>query len=453
MIDLLLILSYIQLSAALALNLCSSTNLGSDSTSNQFMSNGYCRNYCSAAGFNVAITQSYQCWCSNTVPADTVDSSLCNIGCPGYSEQERCGGSGVYGYVVFGGASTVTKSTSSSSSSSSSSPSPVVDTSTANGNSNTNANTAATGKTGATTSPTASTFSTATPTTIPLISVSSTSALHPTTSVSSTSISSAPTQTSSATAAESQNTSNLESLSAVSSTSPPAASSPSSPLVSISATTILSVVTLNGAVTQQVSTRYITATQSVSSASESAAFPPPENKKSFFDSSAKVAGTFTAVGVVAVALVATLLYCCCFAAAGGKDEYSDEEQQYSSDDNSFMNKTAVLPGGELGEKSRTPSQSNLNRNGSGRSIRTILNAISPGSGGGASSPMSRSHSRKKLNPKNESVDTTGPIMSPISEFDNVLDPRAMFEDYNSSKISLNDENDYSRRIWHVTNPE
>ncbi|KAM9916728.1 hypothetical protein OXX59_009795, partial [Metschnikowia pulcherrima] len=50
------------------------------------------------------------------------------------------------------------------------------------------------------------------------------------------------------------------------------------------------------------------------------------------------------------------------------------------------------------------------------------------------------------------LDSAGPIMAPITEFDNALDPRAMFAEYNHSKLSLNDENDYSRRIWHVTNP-
>lgn len=151
---------------------------------------------------------------------------------------------------------------------------------------------------------------------------------------------------------------------------------------------------------------------------------------------------------MAAALVATILYCCCFAAGGAhRDEYSDEENQYSSDGPSFAKAAAVA-----GQKSRSSSShSNLKRSGSSKSI---LAMFTPGLTDGAGSPgVGRSLSRKKLNPKNEPAEGGGPIMAPILEFDDVLDPRAMFEEHNNSALLLNDENDYSRRIWHVTNPE
>ena len=44
-------------------------------------------------------------------------------------------------------------------------------------------------------------------------------------------------------------------------------------------------------------------------------------------------------------------------------------------------------------------------------------------------------------------------MFPITEFDSRLDPNTMFMNNNESKKSFGDENDYSRKILTVANPE
>ncbi|OVF07466.1 hypothetical protein A9F13_13g01793 [Clavispora lusitaniae] len=92
--------------------------------------------------------------------------------------------------------------------------------------------------------------------------------------------------------------------------------------------------------------------------------------------------------------------------------------------------------------SKPPSRtsSTLNRNSSAKSM---LSFLSPALVGGADT---RSPSKKRINP---TTTDTNPPMFPISEFDSRLDPHSMFE----HKVSLSDENDYSRRILHITNPE
>lgn len=207
-----------------------------------------------------------------------------------------------------------------------------------------------------------------------------------------------------------------------------------------------------------VSTRYITevASTSSSSASASTSSEPSgdangEEQKSFFDSTGKVAGTFTAVGVVVVGALGTLLYCCCFGAGRRNDDYSDEENQYSSDELSVNGEKAAVAGGAQYHSKSSLRSSNLKRDNLSKSILSIFN---PGSNGMAGSHVGRSMSKKKLNPNKEPApDTGGPIMFPILEFDNRLDPLTMFQNSNASKFSFADENDYSRRILHVANPE
>lgn len=154
--------------------------------------------------------------------------------------------------------------------------------------------------------------------------------------------------------------------------------------------------------------------------------------------------------MVVVGALGTLLYCCCFGAGRRNDDYSDEENQYSSDELSVNNEKPVAAGGNFHSKSSLRS-SNLKRDNSSKSILSIFN---PGTGGMGGSAIGRSMSKKKLNPNKESApDSGGPIMFPILEFDNRLDPLTMFQNSNASKFSFADENDYSRRILHVANPE
>lgn len=196
-----------------------------------------------------------------------------------------------------------------------------------------------------------------------------------------------------------------------------------------------------------------TSTPSPSASASASADPNDNQQKSFFDSTGKVAGTFTAVGVVVVGALGTLFYCCCFGAGRRNDDYSDEENQYSSDELSIGGEKPAAAGAVNYHSKSSLRSSNLKRDNLSKSILSIFN---PGTGAGvmAGSHVGRSMSKKKLNPNKElAADTSGPIMFPILEFDTRLDPLTMFQTSNASKFSFADENDYSRRILHVANPE
>lgn len=404
--------------AGVSLDLCSLVNLGSSAYYSEFMTNGLCENYCLGAGYLAAITQDYNCWCANAVPADTVDLSQCNTGCPGSALLENCGGSGLYGYVVLGSVSTVglsstVSSTLSTQASLLAAPAP------------------------ATTSSSSLTLSLALALAPSLAQpADSTSSLAPSTTSSSSSDSSsaAPAlslllaSSASQTSPSNTHTTQAPSLSTVSESH------------SVQSTTVTTVVTVGGAVTLLVSTKYITQTgvslEATASAGSSSA--ASTSSKSFFDSAGKVAGTFTAVGVVVAAVVTTLVFCCCFRRR--HDEYSDEENMYSSDDTSEAQEKTMEPFAKL----RDLSQTNLKRDSSSKSIRSLLGSVAPGVV--ASPPVGRALLRRRPNPNLEPLG-----MFTISELDTRLDPAKMFENQNQLKVSLNDEKDYSRTL-HITNP-
>lgn len=199
--------------------------------------------------------------------------------------------------------------------------------------------------------------------------------------------------------------------------------------------------TVNGSSSQLVSTKYVT---EVVQASSSSLLLVVLSGSSFFDSKGKVAGTFTAVGVVVVAAVSGILYCCCFGRGRHNDDYSDEENQYSSDE-SMTNEKAV---NVLGSSLRG-SSANLNRNNLSKSMLSLFN-VAVGTGGAG---VSRSTLKKRLNPKGSTNDLSVGPMFPILELDNRLDPSTLFQTNNESRMSLADEQDYSRRILHIANPE
>ena len=82
---------------------------------NNYQSNGSCKQSCQ--GYAFAVVQGKSCWCSNYVPGDTTSTSSCNVACPGYPF-ESCGdpNSGLYGYVALGPEPSGTQGASSSSS-------------------------------------------------------------------------------------------------------------------------------------------------------------------------------------------------------------------------------------------------------------------------------------------------------------------------------------------------
>ena len=219
---------------------------------------------------------------------------------------------------------------------------------------------------------------------------------------------------------------------------------------------------MNGNPTDVVKTQYVTDSpsstdepESTSSSGSSNEAGADENKSkennSFFDSTGKVAGTFTAVGVVVLGFLLGIVYCCF---KKSHDDYADEENQYSSDEYSINNEKAMMPAVIPDSKNSSTVSSNLKRDNSNKSIFSYFTAANNNSG------VTRSSSRKKLtkHSRNDLVQSHDPIlggqiMFPITEFDSRLDPDAMLMNNNESKKSFGDENDYSRKILTVANPE
>jgi len=219
---------------------------------------------------------------------------------------------------------------------------------------------------------------------------------------------------------------------------------------------------VNGSPTEIVKTQYVTDSPSSTEDSDSAASSGSSNEagtdenkskesNSFFDSTGKVAGTFTAVGVVVFGLLLAIGYCC----FKKSHDYADEENQYSSDEYSLNNEKAMMPAVVPGSKNSSTVSSNLKRDNSSKSIFSYFTAANNNNSG-----VTRSSSRKKLtkHSRNDLVQSQDPIlggqlMFPITEFDSRLDPNTMFMNNNESKKSFGDENDYSRKILTVANPE
>ncbi|ONH66546.1 Cell wall integrity and stress response component 4 [Cyberlindnera fabianii] len=126
------------------------------------------------------------------------------------------------------------------------------------------------------------------------------------------------------------------------------------------------------------------------------------SSKGFFDSPGKVAGTFTAVGVVIVAILGALLWFCCFRNRSDDDD-DDEESAHSSQNDEKVAGPGVAPSSSI--------------------------------------PM-------PLGPDNYMDEDD------FVEVDQRLDPRQMFMNWeNGSRKSLADEMDYSRRVLRVTNAD
>lgn len=200
--------------------------------------------------------------------------------------------------------------------------------------------------------------------------------------------------------------------------------------------------TVSGSDTITVKTVFVTPTptESIELATSSSASAETNSGSSFFDSKGKVAGTFTAVGIVVAALICGLLYCCCCVKRTkdeNEDAYTDEENRYSSDES--LSKTPVLKSGNQ----------SLKRDNSSKSIFSLLGKESAGG-------VSRTLSRKKLNTqKNQAVDLSDIQMFPITEFesnkhDSRLEP--FFLQNNLSLQTFGDENDYSRKLQ-IVNPD
>ncbi|KAL6238046.1 hypothetical protein BDW75DRAFT_46505 [Aspergillus navahoensis] len=120
-----------------SLTYCSSVNTGTGSANfSIYQSNGNCEDHCSDSAFAILLDKN--CWCSDVAPNedDTVDTSKCDDGCPGYPD-DSCGNAddSLYAYIQLGSPSSTasassTKSTSTSTTTTSSKTSTTSDTAT-----------------------------------------------------------------------------------------------------------------------------------------------------------------------------------------------------------------------------------------------------------------------------------------------------------------------------------
>lgn len=199
---------------------------------------------------------------------------------------------------------------------------------------------------------------------------------------------------------------------------------------------------MSGSISQIVSTKYITRALDPTPTSSAA----PQHK-SFFQQKGKVAGTFTAVGIVVVAALALLLYCCCFAA---RNDTQDEENFYTLDE--LPPPTAhplfgyALYGGLYNSKNLLHALTlPLKRDNLSKLVFSLFSPLA-----GPAAGVGRSLLRKRLHTPMEQTQPA-PAIFPILEFDYRLDPATMF-DNGQPRASFGDEKDYSRRILHIANP-
>ncbi|KAK9329376.1 hypothetical protein V1520DRAFT_343464 [Lipomyces starkeyi] len=386
--------------AANTFTFCSSQNTGSSyqAVYDIYQSYGACMSNCQS-GYALAILQDFQCWCSNEAPGDTTSLSSCSVdSCPGYPS-DPCGNliEGLYGYILIsppsGTASASVASTTSSDSATKTSRSSHSSTSTASAEASSTEHTSTTSRL-TTSSTSSSSFSSRS-------TSASTSASSTSSTTSSTSIN-APTQS-----------------------------------------LIVSVVTVVGAtetlvITQTVSTATPTASSSASSlatpnvgsSTTGTAESTSHSSSSFWDHKGKVAGTFVAVGIVALLLLLLLVFL-----VRRRHHRNDEE-----------------PG--AGKAPHTPPMNDLplakyglSGNGRHRSAATT--------GAGATTLDSEKHPSAVAAAGYGGAYSAPPPSSDRFQVDQRLDPGTMYVQYhdNYSRGSLRDEYDYSRRVLKILNPD
>ncbi|KAK9360626.1 hypothetical protein V1504DRAFT_454097 [Lipomyces starkeyi] len=386
--------------AANTFTFCSSQNTGSgyQAAYDIYQSYGACMRNCES-GYALAILQDFQCWCSNEAPGDTTSLSSCSVdSCPGYPS-DPCGNliEGLYGYILIsppsGTASASVGSTTSSDSATKTARSSHSSTSTASAEASSTEHTSTTSR--LTTSSTSSS------------SFSSTS----------TSASTSASSTSSTTSSTSINT--------------PTASLIVSVVTVVGATeTLVITQTVSTATPTALSSASLLATPNVGSSTTGTAESTSHSSSSFWDHKGKVAGTFVAVGIVALLLLLLLVFL-----VRRRHQRNDEEPA-------------------AGKAPHTPPMNDLplakyglSGNGRHRSAATA--------GAGATTLDSEKHPSAVAAAGYGGAYSAPPPSSDRFQVDQRLDPGTMYVQYhdNYSRGSLRDEYDYSRRVLKILNPD
>ncbi|ODQ79645.1 hypothetical protein BABINDRAFT_162021 [Babjeviella inositovora NRRL Y-12698] len=404
-----------------ALSICATDNTSPISpTYYQFQSNGYCQTLCQSSGYAYAVLQGYNCWCSNETPSLNTDMSNCDDSCPGFPS-DKCAATGYYGYILVNADLVVTPASSTTS-----------------------------------TTPTPTSKSTPTSTTpTPTVPTSTSPTTPSTTSIPATTSATEDTETteeatsSVATPSVASSTSGvLSALATTSASSTPVLTSSLQPVTSI----VYSVKTVTNSATVEYFTTQIATTTTPGATDTSSnnngingTNPSKKSNKGFFQSKGKVAGVFTAVGIVIAAILAALLWFLC-------RKRSDDEDIESSED--YEKKTFdPIQSGALARAGTISASMNRSMAGHGHhhsiggetmygpfySRRASINTNSPQR---VDSQVTRSSGNMPKIDDDEYL-----------EIDQRLDPQsAMFINADNSNISLYDEYDYSRKLG-VVNPD
>ncbi|KAK4540179.1 hypothetical protein LTR36_009677 [Oleoguttula mirabilis] len=417
---------------------CSSENTGSDYSAvhNIYQSNGACLGQC-LGSYAFAVVQYQDCWCSNYIPADQQSVSNCNQDCPGYPD-DKCGNAseGLYGYIALSiqpsgtaGAASSTQASSTPASSTSSEPVSTTSSPLASSTSST------------TQSPTtqqASTTKQAPPSSPQQQQTSYTPASTSSSATLATSTYSSSFSSSTSYAATSSSTivsvvAPVPATTEVSSSSmkPPAAPSP---------VTSVRVVTISGAVvTQTVTTTPLVAPNSDPASAQL-------QRKSL--SGGAIAGI-----VVGSLLFAALLFGALLLWRRRKQDGDAEDPGAGRGPNNPRRTTSVLSRTGLLSRARPVSVTEkdvddplyVNTNTGNNSVRHSMMFAAGGAGEGVSpvSPLGNS----------QETDSQRRLSRPLV-YDQRLNPSALFmnPDANGSRVSMQDQQDYSRPLG-IMNPD
>ncbi|RMY01114.1 hypothetical protein D0868_08652 [Hortaea werneckii] len=459
--------------AGQSLNYCSGENTGSDynKVNDIYNSYGSCTKQCGDYAF--AIVQWQDCWCSNYAPANQQSVGDCDQDCPGYPAN-KCGNEdkGLYGYLPISGnepSGTAGSGSSSEASSTSASTSTELVSTTSSPSTSTIVSSSPDPSTSssdsfASSSEASAVSSTVTSTSIAVVTSSSTETPTP----ESTSSSQPPT-TSSTTSTSSTSYSTPETTSSTSSTSiyvPPTTSSTTSTTSSTS-----SEPSLTSTDTYHIAPGPVSTTESSSSITPTPVPSPMTSVRVVTLSGARVTETVTSTpmvtpgagaqadsqsvqkglsdGAIAGAVVGSLLGVAAIVlgafllwrrkkqdnGAGGAENPSGMSKMKRNV--SILSKTGLLS--RVTEKEYDEPLYNTTAN---NSVRHSMMFGAGGAGDGISpvSPLGSSHDSQRRHSR--------PMV-----YDQRLNPSALFANHdNGSRISIQDNNDYSRPLG-VTNPD
>jgi hypothetical protein len=178
---------------------------------------------------------------------------------------------------------------------------------------------------------------------------------------------------------------------------------------------------------------------------------------SFFDSKGRVAGVFTAVGIIALLLILAILWLLCFRKGKGNRDHDDDDEEMVIPADSDNTDSGV---GRTGTYTIPPLPAKYRSSGSISPVSNGKFVIDEGELSSAEGTVvNEKHSNVKTHSRNLSALSTDygtPIIDKKGDstyVDQRLDvhPFTKFDE-EGDILSLGDHQDYSRKVLKVTNP-